>query len=118
DASAPATPPADTATEPAAPADDATVAPERPSEPESASDAAYWITEELRAEYDALDCTDPANLRGSLSGKPDAAFITCGVDGSGNSDGLKYILGPVEIDGKEIKSASSGLQVLPSGAMG
>ncbi|CAM5779267.1 Protein translocase subunit SecD OS=Cellulomonas persica OX=76861 GN=secD PE=3 SV=1 [Cellulomonas persica] len=116
DASAPATPPADDAT--TEPTQEPTAAAERPSEPASASDVAYWVTDDLRAEFDALDCTDPANLGGSIAGTPDAAFISCGVDGDGNSDGLKYILGPVEIDGKEIDSASSGLEVLPSGAMG
>ena len=115
DASAPATAPADEATEPAPQPTGEAV---RPSEPTSASDVAYWVTDELRAQFDALDCTDPSNLGGSVSGKPDAAFISCGVDGDGNSDGLKYILGPVEIDGQEIDSATSGLEVLPSGAMG
>ncbi len=117
DASAPATPEATDAPtqEPTA---DPTAAPQRPSEPASASDAAYWVTDEIRAQFDALDCTDPSNLGGGTSGKADAAFVSCGVDSEGNSDGLKYILGPVEIDGKEISSASSGLEVLPSGAMG
>ncbi|MCR6690135.1 protein translocase subunit SecD [Cellulomonas sp.] len=94
-------------------------APAAPSEPSSASDAAYWVTPEVQKEFDDLDCTDPANLAGGISGDPDAAFVTCSIDITTNqSDGLKYILGPVEIDGKEISSASSGLETLANGAVG
>lgn len=89
-----------------------------PSEPSSASDAAYWITDEIQAQYDALDCTDPASLAGGISGDPDKAFVTCGVDSEGNASMLKYILGPVEIDGSEISSAGSGLETLANGAIG
>lgn len=114
DASAPATPEAsaEPTPEPSAPAGDA-------AGPTSASDAAYWVTPEVQAEFDDLDCTDPANLAGSVSGDPDAAFVTCSIDiTSGQSDGLKYILGPVEIDGSEIESASSGLETLANGTVG
>ncbi|WP_307858206.1 protein translocase subunit SecD [Cellulomonas fulva] len=117
DASAPATDPSAAASaEPtpsaSAPADDA-------AGPESASDAAYWVTDDVQAEFDDLDCTDPANLAGSISGDPDAAFVTCSIDiSTGQSDGLKYILGPVEIDGSEIDSASSGLETLANGTVG
>lgn len=92
--------------------------PARPSEPSSASDAAYWVTPEVRAEFDALDCTDPANLAGGVSGDPEKAFVACGVDSDGKPDGLKYIMGPVEIDGSEIDRASSGLETLASGQVG
>ncbi len=89
-----------------------------PSEPTSASDKAYWVTDEVQAQFDALDCTDPANLAGGVSGDPDKAFVACGVDSDGNSSMLKYILGPVEIDGSEISSAGSGLETLANGAIG
>jgi preprotein translocase subunit SecD len=118
DASAPATPAAtseastEPTPEPSSPAGDA-------AGPTSASDAAYWVTPEVQAEFDDLDCTDPANLAGSVSGDPDAAFVTCSIDiTTGQSDGLKYILGPVEIDGSEIESASSGLETLANGTVG
>ena len=73
-----------------------------------------WLTEEVSAELNALDCTDPANLVGGANriGDPDAAFVTCSVDGT-----AKYALGPVEISGDMVDSATSGLRVTASGAM-
>ncbi|WP_124343889.1 protein translocase subunit SecD, partial [Cellulomonas algicola] len=79
--------------------------------PDNASDIAYYVTPAVQAEYDALDCTDPKNLTGGASGDPDKAFVTCDPEGQG-----KFILGPVEIEGKEIDSASSGLRTTQSGA--
>ena len=55
----------------------------------------------------------PTNLTGGVNGDPDKAFVTCGQDGS-----AKYILGPVEIEGARISSATSGLNQLPSGGTG
>lgn len=79
--------------------------------PDNASDIAYYVTPAVQAEYEALDCTDPKNLTGGASGDPDTALVTCDPDGTG-----KFILGPVEIEGKEIDSASSGLRTTQSGA--
>jgi preprotein translocase subunit SecD len=81
-----------------------------PSDP---SDLA-WLTDELLAEMDALDCTDPANLVGGASriGDPDAAVVTCAADGS-----AKYALGPVEIRGDMIDGAASQLRVTAQGAI-
>ncbi len=81
--------------------------------PDSPSDAAYYITPAVQAEFDALDCTDPDNLTGGVNGDPDKAFVTCSQDGS-----AKYILGPIEIAGARISTASSGLNQLPSGGQG
>lgn len=78
--------------------------------PDSPSDAAYYITPKVQADFDALDCTDSANLTGGVNGDPDKAFVTCSQDGS-----AKYILGPVEIEGARISGASSGLKQLPNG---
>ena len=96
-----------------------TAAAEEPSDeptkaaPDNPSDTAYYITPAVQAEFDALDCTDPTNLTGGVNGDPDKAFVTCGQDGS-----AKYILGPVEIEGARISSATSGLNQLPSGGQG
>lgn len=79
--------------------------------PDNASDIAYYVTPAVQAEYEALDCTDPKNLTGGASGDPDEALVTCDPEGQG-----KFILGPVEIEGKEIDSASSGLRTTQSGA--
>lgn len=92
------------------PADEET---DRPAEPSSPSDAAYYITDEVQQQFDELDCTDPANLTGGAPGDPDTAFVTCDPDGT-----VKYILGPVEIEGTQIDSASSGLETLPNGTVG
>ncbi|HEY0189073.1 MAG TPA: protein translocase subunit SecD [Cellulomonas sp.] len=90
---------------------EATAEPTDEATPESASDSDYYITDEVQAEYDALDCTDSANLTGGSTSDPDAALVTCSQDGS-----AKYILGPVEVEGSRIKTASSGLQTTSSGA--
>ena len=82
-------------------------------EPVDASDLA-WVTSEIAAEFSAYDCTDPNNLQGgsALVGDPAGAVVSC--DQAGTS---KFILGPVEVEGADISSASSGLQVSPSGAI-
>ena len=41
---------------------------------------------------------------------PNAPLVTCSADLS-----TKYILGPVEVDGSDIKSATAGLQQLQNG---
>lgn len=79
--------------------------------PDSPSDAAYYITPAVQAAFDALDCTDPENRKGGAPGDPDKAFVTCDPDGT-----AKYILGPVEIEGKEIAGANAGLRQTSSGA--
>ncbi len=80
------------------------------AKPDSPSDAAYYITPKVQADYDALDCTDPANRKGGANGDPEKALVTCSPDGT-----AKYILGPVEVEGEHISGASSGLKPLPGG---
>ena len=80
--------------------------------PDSPSDAAFYVTDAVLAQANALDCADPKNLTGGLSGPDDEALVTCGDDGS-----AKYILGPVEIQGDEIARASSGLRSTSTGAV-
>jgi preprotein translocase subunit SecD len=63
------------------------------------------ITAEMATQVQALDCTDPANRKGGIADAADKPLVTCSQDGS-----AKYILGPVEVEGARIKSASSGLQ--------
>ncbi len=71
------------------------------AEPSDGSDPA-WITERLQAEFLAYDCAsednDPANA------PRDEPLITCEADGS-----IKYILGPVELDGSSIIDATYGM---------
>lgn len=68
----------------------------------NASDLA-WITPEVQAAYDALNCADPTSLGIGEIGDPNAAFVTCSADGLN-----KFILGPVELDGTDIASTAAG----------
>ncbi|MFS0733066.1 protein translocase subunit SecD [Microbacterium sp. 1P10UB] len=62
-----------------------------------------WITPKLQAEYLSYDCADTAN--DPASAPKDQPLITCDDAGS-----VKYILGPVELDGSSISDATFGLQ--------
>jgi preprotein translocase subunit SecD len=70
--------------------------------PTDGSDTA-WITPALQAEFLAYDCADPDN--DPANAPADEPLITCDADGS-----VKYILGPVELDGSSIDDATFGLQ--------
>jgi preprotein translocase subunit SecD len=84
-------------------------APATPSAtPTDASDPA-WITPELEQKFVALDCTDTTALQGSTD-DPKTPLVTCSSDHT-----EKYILGPVEVDGTDIKDASAGLQPTQNG---
>ena len=72
------------------------------AEPTDGSDMA-WITPALEAEFLAYDCDDPDN--DPANAPQDEPLITCEADGS-----VKYILGPVELDGSSINDATFGLQ--------
>lgn len=89
----------------AEPTDGATEAPEAANPSDFAQ-----VTPELMAKFDALNCFDPANLTGGGTQNPDEAIVACSDDGS-----MKYILGPMELTGSDIDSASSGLQVNSQG---
>lgn len=79
------------------------------TEPTSASDQA-WVSEQVAYDFYALDCTDPANRVGGGGDDPDAPLVTCSQDGT-----AKYILGPAELEGTDIASASSGLRTNDQG---
>ena len=72
------------------------------TEPTDASDQA-WVTEQVAFDFLMLDCTDPANRIGGGGDDPAAPLVTCSQDGT-----AKYILGPAELEGTDISSASSG----------
>ncbi len=95
--------------EPTVPAEDLSDTPA--TEPTSASDLA-WITPAVEREFQTLDCTDPANLVGGGGDDPAKALVTCQQSGL-----VKYVLGPVEIEGTEIASASSGLRTTSQGVV-
>lgn len=69
--------------------------------PTNGSDQA-WITPALQAQFLAYDCANPEN--DPASAPADQPLITCETNGS-----VKYILGPVELDGSSINDATNGL---------
>lgn len=69
-----------------------------------------WITPELQAEYDALDCATEFRVPGQVD-DPTLPLITCDIDGFS-----KYILGPVEVEGANISDASNGTVQTSTGA--
>ncbi|GAA1693268.1 protein translocase subunit SecD [Microbacterium sediminicola] len=71
-------------------------------EPTNGSDL-NWLTPALQAEYLAYDCTNPDN--DPANAPTDEPLITCDATGT-----VKYILGPVELDGSSITDATSGLE--------
>ncbi|AWB86469.1 protein translocase subunit SecD [Mycetocola zhujimingii] len=78
------------------------------TEPTNASDLAQ-ITEKLQAEFQAFDCAQP--VEAGVVQPADKPIIACEVDGS-----VKYILGPVEVEGSTIEDATNGMQTTQTGA--
>ncbi len=75
------------------------------AEPTDASDP-NWITAEIFAEFEALDCTSPEALAPAEEAAPaDQPMVACEPGTQG-----KYILGPVEVPGTDIDSADFGMQ--------
>lgn len=64
------------------------------------------ITQAVMDEFLALDCTAPENLVGARNGSPKQVIVACDQNGA-----QKYILGPMEIAGTDIKSADAALRV-------
>lgn len=68
--------------------------------PANGSDLA-WITERLEAEFLHYDCANPTNNPGRAPASE--PLITCYSDGL-----MKFILGPMELDGSMIEDANAG----------
>ncbi|MTB71607.1 protein translocase subunit SecD, partial [Arsenicicoccus sp. MKL-02] len=79
--------------------------------PTNASDPA-WVTPEVQAQYEALNCSDP-NLDLKVTDDPKKPLVTCSTDRA-----AKYILGPAELEGQDIADATSGLQPNQAGGTG
>lgn len=69
-----------------------------------------WVTPELQATYDSLDCATNFREPGQVD-DPTQPLVTCDVDGY-----AKYILGPVEVDGANIADANAGTRTTSTGA--
>lgn len=70
-----------------------------------------WITEKVMYDFYRLDCTDPASLIGGGGDDPEQPLVACAKDGMS-----KYVLGPMEIPGTDIATATSGLNYNQAGA--
>jgi preprotein translocase subunit SecD len=66
-----------------------------------------WLTDSLLEQYKALDCTDPANWSGTDLGPNDAGHVACSNDPLPTGP-QKIAMGPVELTGSDVKTASSG----------
>ncbi|MGO4384949.1 protein translocase subunit SecD [Specibacter sp. RAF43] len=77
--------------------------PKPTAKPINASDP-NWVDAALYKEFEATSCVAPITERPTIS-DPNKPMISCEHD-----NGVKYILGPVEVPGKWIKTASYGLQ--------
>lgn len=78
--------------------------PEPDAKPTNSSDP-NWVTRELYAEYEALDCTKGQSQEERAAQPQDKAVVACDTQG-GSENSTKFILGPVEIPGTEISDAS------------
>jgi preprotein translocase subunit SecD len=82
--------------------------------PANSSDT-NWITPEIYKQFEALDCDNPSQDKQQRS-DPTKPLVTC-EPASANSPAIKYILGPVEVKGSNIKSSSFQLQRGAQGAV-
>ena len=99
--SAPAPSPTAPVPAPTAPATDAAKG--------TASDLAQ-ITPAIEKQLTSLDCTKPAQVQ-AIVDDPDKVMVTCSVEGTS-----KYILGPAEVEGQDVKDAASGAELNQQGA--
>lgn len=89
--------------------------PQPEGEPENGSDAA-WITPELAAEFEALDCAVELGNPNRDPKPADQGTVACqpGDEATGQP-AIKYLLGPVEVQGTEIADADYGMTQSPTG---
>lgn len=71
-----------------------------------------WLTDDLLEQYKALDCTKKANWSGTDLGDSDAGHVACSTDGS-----AKLAMGPVELSGSDVKTATSGPEYGSAGTL-
>ncbi len=71
--------------------------------PTDNSDTA-WITEQTLYDFYTLDCTDPSSRAKGSGSDSSKAYVTCNTDGT-----VKFILGPVDVKGSDVTSATAGM---------
>lgn len=79
------------------------------AKPTDASDS-NWVSADIQAAYDALDCATAFRQPGQVD-DPAVPLVTCDTGGY-----EKYVLGPVEIEGANISDASAGTITTSTGA--
>lgn len=77
--------------------------------PSDASDS-NWVTPDIQAQFNALDCSTAFREAGQVD-DPTIPLVTCDTTG-----GEKYVLGPVEIQGSNIADANAGTVTTSTGA--
>jgi preprotein translocase subunit SecD len=78
--------------------------------PTDASDQAWLNDPDLVSIFQNLDCSDPAQREGGVVDDPSLPLVTCEQDGS-----YKYVLGPAELEGTDLVSASATQQTNSQG---
>lgn len=78
------------------------------AKPQDPNDLA-WITDDISKQFQELDCSKPDALEGIVN-DPAKPLVTCSTDGA-----EKYVLGPVIVNGDQIKDAQAGYQTLSNG---
>ncbi len=88
--------------------------PKPTAEPTNSSDI-NWVTAEVYKKFETLDCDNPSQDKQERS-DPAKPLVTC-EPATETSPAIKYILGPVEVKGSNIKSSSFQLQQGAQGAV-
>ncbi|MET7985269.1 MULTISPECIES: protein translocase subunit SecD [unclassified Streptomyces] len=74
----------------------------------SASASVDPATAKLQAEFATLDCTDKAvRAKAGAGAKPTDPTVACGQDKNSSGQWQKYILGPAEVSGTDVKKAGA-----------
>ncbi len=74
-----------------------------------------WVTADIYKKFETLDCDKPSQDKQERS-DPAKPLVTC-EPATATSPAIKYILGPVEVKGSNIKSSSFQLQQGAQGAV-
>lgn len=85
-------------------------APASTPESDAQSQAVAAAGELLSQQFAALDCTKEESTRGGGGDSPDLPLVTCDRDGS-----ARYVLGPAEVLGTQVKNASAAIDQEGSG---
>ena len=88
--------------------------PKPTAEPANSSDV-NWVTPEVYKKFETLDCDNPSQDKQERS-DPAKPLVTC-EPATATSPAIKYILGPVEVKGSNIKTSSFQLQQGAQGAV-